>query len=681
MEALGARERKLLIVIDALDELPHDGTQDRVLRLLADAFSTLPEWVKLFTTSREEAAIKVKLAKFKPTELRVEDEKNLRDVKAYLAHVALEYVSLDITTEDLERAVKEAFPDVNIKGKLKELEGPMMESKRIYKETLDGISARDEKGALKKLLAIPEARPANLKQMTTNFDALYEEASTAQDILAETFDGKEWAGSVINPGIKGRPRALEKLKYDYNNDATQLKDLARMTLAFGAPHDLVGAFEAMKSSGDVDVAQVKNKFANPTPLGYRDMNTCVCVDLGADEGGKKHIAEVQLNLSEMLTAKKRAHVHYEKIRTVIGDACKELSDDVGEKLQEFIVSKLSSSALDAAVAKLVGKAGGLMVYAKLLHDQLKLEKETTGAVDFGKLATLPQGLDEMYQANFGRVFGDVVKKGWRDAKPIVAMIIAAGEPPPASLLRLVLAGDAFTSILETKMSILFPMRSDGLVHVMHKSVVDWLKKPGHAFSIEEEDVQSAHETLGRTCAKIIDGLFRADESRLKVVCDGEPLSDVVAERYAIKHCVTHMCAGGHAADARALLMNFSWMLMRARLGPWMGIVEDARRVLGKVGSDDRAMELLASALGLAQQALAKENGWEQLAGQLVGRLLGYAEKGELHVGEVKSLLESVYKWRGRNWWCPTSRTMIPAGSPCTAVLTGHGGWCYFCLDE
>ena len=53
MEALGARERKLLIVIDALDELPHDGTQDRVLRLLADAFSTLPEWVKIFTTSRE----------------------------------------------------------------------------------------------------------------------------------------------------------------------------------------------------------------------------------------------------------------------------------------------------------------------------------------------------------------------------------------------------------------------------------------------------------------------------------------------------------------------------------------------------------------------------------------------------------------------------------------------------
>ena len=101
---------------------------------------------------------------------------------------------------------------------------------------------------------------------------------------------------------------------------------------------------------------------------------------------------------------------------------------------------------------------------------------------------------------------------------------------------------------------------------MHKSVVDWLTKPGHAFSIEAKDLKSAHETLGKTCAGIIGELLKADESRMELVCDGEPWSDVLAEQYAIKHCVTHMCAGGHAADARALLMNFNWMLMRARVG-------------------------------------------------------------------------------------------------------------------
>ena len=126
-----------------------------------------------------------------------------------------------------------------------------------------------------------------------------------------------------------------------------------MTLAFGAPQGMVGAFEAMGKLEDVELAQVKNKFANPTPLGYRDMNTCVRVNLGADDSAKKHIAEVQLNLSEMLKAKEDAHVHYEKIRSVIGAACKGLSDDVADKLQEFIVSKLSSSVLDAAVAELV----------------------------------------------------------------------------------------------------------------------------------------------------------------------------------------------------------------------------------------------------------------------------------------------------------------------------------------
>ena len=54
-------------------------------------------------------------------------------------------------------------------------------------------------------------RPENLKQVTSDFDALHEEAGKAQDILAETFDGKDWAGNVVNPGIKGG-RALQKLR-------------------------------------------------------------------------------------------------------------------------------------------------------------------------------------------------------------------------------------------------------------------------------------------------------------------------------------------------------------------------------------------------------------------------------------------------------------------------------------
>ena len=52
----------------------------------------------------------------------------------------------------------------------------------------------------------------------------------------------------------------------------------------------------------------------------------------------------------------------------------------------------------------------------------------------------------MYQANFGRVFGDVVKKGWRDAKPIVAMIIAAGELPPGDLLKRILGEATLTRL-------------------------------------------------------------------------------------------------------------------------------------------------------------------------------------------------------------------------------------------
>ena len=44
----------------------------------------------------------------------------------------------------------------------------------------------------------------------------------------------------------------------------------------------------------LEIAQLKNKFANPTPLGYRDMNLNVSVRL---DDGRKHLAEVQLNLT------------------------------------------------------------------------------------------------------------------------------------------------------------------------------------------------------------------------------------------------------------------------------------------------------------------------------------------------------------------------------------------------
>ena len=56
----------------------------------------------------------------------------------------------------------------------------------------------------------------------------------------------------------------------------------------------------MSATVDVDslVRQLKNKYASPTPLGYRDINLCLRVAL--PDGGGHHLCEIQLNLQVSL---------------------------------------------------------------------------------------------------------------------------------------------------------------------------------------------------------------------------------------------------------------------------------------------------------------------------------------------------------------------------------------------
>ena len=80
LQKVKSPEKPSLIILDALDELPKQG-QKPLLNVIAAQLSTLPKWLRLFVTSREEPQIKVALAKFKPKELRADEAKNRADVE------------------------------------------------------------------------------------------------------------------------------------------------------------------------------------------------------------------------------------------------------------------------------------------------------------------------------------------------------------------------------------------------------------------------------------------------------------------------------------------------------------------------------------------------------------------------------------------------------------------------
>ena len=155
-------------------------------------------------------------------------------------------------------------------------------------------------------------------QDETDFDKLYADASLAQTILVDAL--KTLPGDVSDPGVKGRGSAERKLadKYTDKNGVPhpeKFRDLSRATVLSGSATDLLKVLTELDGGGlGLEIAQLKNKFASPTPLGYRDMNLNVSVRL---DDGRKHLAEVQLNLRSVADAKHIAHEQYEVIRLAL----------------------------------------------------------------------------------------------------------------------------------------------------------------------------------------------------------------------------------------------------------------------------------------------------------------------------------------------------------------------------
>ena len=144
-------------------------------------------------------------------------------------------------------------------------------------------------------------------------------------------------------------------------------------------------------------------------------------------------------------------------------------------LEDYIMCRLNTSALDTAVAALSQKAGGLFLYAHLLAQHLESEANANREINFQNLGALPAGLSEVYAVNFKRAFPEGARDpAWAKARPLVALIAAAQEPITVTMAGTLLEWDdrAQSAALKAT-SLLFPVR-DGKFHVFHKTVVDWL---------------------------------------------------------------------------------------------------------------------------------------------------------------------------------------------------------------
>ena len=116
-------------------------------------------------------------------------------------------------------------------------------------------------------------------------------------------------GAVSVPGLKGRERSDEKVKKDYGGDYSKLNDIARASVVLNQHHDIHEAIHHMRQSGATLARRPKDRFREPTDVGYRDALTHWKMPNG-------HIAEVQFHVRPMMEAKAKGHKHYETVRSI-----------------------------------------------------------------------------------------------------------------------------------------------------------------------------------------------------------------------------------------------------------------------------------------------------------------------------------------------------------------------------
>lgn len=100
-----------------------------------------------------------------------------------------------------------------------------------------------------------------------------------------------------------------------------------------------------------EIVKIKDRFARPTPEGYRDM----LINVRASSG---HVMEVQLHLKQILEVKEGAgHKLYEEIRSIIARAKTEDRALTAQELNRVLELRTESKKLYDKAWKEANKGG------------------------------------------------------------------------------------------------------------------------------------------------------------------------------------------------------------------------------------------------------------------------------------------------------------------------------------
>jgi hypothetical protein len=117
---------------------------------------------------------------------------------------------------------------------------------------------------------------------------------------------------TLGPNVKGLERSLEKIRMDYDEDVSQLKDVLRCSTVCEQMDGVCtccAELEKLEADGVVEILQIKKRFRGAAaPGGYRDINVTILF--------RGLICEVQIHLRAYFVLKDDAHPCYELCRSL-----------------------------------------------------------------------------------------------------------------------------------------------------------------------------------------------------------------------------------------------------------------------------------------------------------------------------------------------------------------------------
>ncbi|MCK6265840.1 phosphoribosylglycinamide formyltransferase [Vibrio sp. ZSDE26] len=203
-------------------------------------------------------------------------------------------------------------------------------SEEKHSNSHNEVCAKLFKHNLSGLYGIPSTNVTPL-QPYSDFDTLYSKSHQAQFELENICKSTALLTqtNAYFAGIKSSHRAQEKIKHELGGKVERITDVARATIVADDVESLMEVYEALDR--ETHIVKVKNRFKNPTPSGYRDLNLLVQLPK------TNIIAEVQLHLKAIADVKNGPeHELYEVIQKIERTAASE-----NRELNELELTKIS----------------------------------------------------------------------------------------------------------------------------------------------------------------------------------------------------------------------------------------------------------------------------------------------------------------------------------------------------